>query len=208
VIRLTANCTKEADVEAAIQSTVSEFGRLDFCCNAAGIAGNPNKIHDVSTPDLDAVLDLNLKGLWYCERAQIRQMMKQEYRELTTGLSYKTRGAIVNIGSSVSLRGMGKHSPYVMAKHGVLGLTRTDGIDYGPEGIRINCICPGFIRTNIITPEEWESGPATQSVLQRTPMGRLGAPDEVAYLAIFLASDKASYITGTSVSVDGGINIR
>jgi len=203
ILNITADCRKEADVESAIQETVKQFGRLDVCCNAAGIAGEANKTVEQSTGNMDNVLDLNLKGVWYCERAEIRQILKQEMRALTTGLPYTTRGSIINIGSVCSLRAIPHRSPYVMAKHGVLGLTRQDGLDYAAEGIRINCICPGFIRTNIVSQETWE-GKSHTTMIAKTPMGRIGSPEEVAYLACFLASDKSSYITGTEVSIDGG----
>jgi len=181
-----------------------KFGRIDVAVNAAGISGDIAKMGDQETENMHRVLGVNLKGVWFCEKAEIEVMMGQEKRELCNGLPHQTRGSIVNIGSVGSLIGLGNINSYVMAKHAVLGLTRTDASDYGPEGIRINCVCPGWINTPMLPKGAFETG-AFEKVLGSIPVKRLGLPEEVAFTISFLASDRASYINGTSVVIDGGM---
>ncbi|TVY42079.1 Levodione reductase [Lachnellula occidentalis] len=205
-LRLAVDVGKEEQVEKAVADTVEKFGRIDVCLNAAGIAGKAAGLADLTVGDLDKVLDVNLKGVWLCERAQIKQFLKQEMRDLSTGLPFKTRGSIINVGSLLGLRAdVPGLSSYTIAKHGVVGLTKQDAIDYASQGIRVNCFCPGWIMTGIIDiqPETREYYDAT---IARVPMGRWGQSEEVAYFASFVLSDKASFITGTSLSIDGGLS--
>jgi len=202
ILSLPADVSSEAEIENAVSAAVARFGRLDVCVNAAGFNGERGVTTEQSTANLERVLGAMLMGLWWCERAQIRQFLRQEMRGLCTGLKHTTRGSIVNIGSIHSFRPKAGGSPYTMAKHGVLGLTRQDAHDYAKQGIRINCVCPGFIKTNIVPKENFES-PAIDKALESIPIGRVGDPEEVAYLVSFLASDRASYITGAEMVVDG-----
>jgi len=119
-----------------------------------------------------------------------------------TGLPLKTRGAIVNVGSLTTHIGLNGHSPYVMAKHAMLGLCKVDTVDYAEQGIRINCICPGWIKT-AMTKYVWD-GPLGPKMAARAPINRWGLPEEVAYAVSYLLSDKASFVTGTDVVIDGG----
>jgi len=149
---------------------------------------------------------LNLRGVWLCERAEIKEMMKQELRDVTTGLKLKTRGSIVNVGSLTSHVAIPNLTPYIMSKHAVLGLTKADALDYGKHGIRINCVCPGWIRTKMT---KFLEGTAMEHVLiGRAPMNRWGMPEEVAYTVSFLLSDKASFMNGSDVAIDGGYRAR
>ncbi|CZR61244.1 related to dehydrogenase [Phialocephala subalpina] len=206
VLQMVIDCSSEAEVDAAVEKTVKEFGRLDVCVNAAGISGSKadrgKGTAALEKNNVEKVLGLNLMGVWICERAQIRQFLRQEARDVSTGLPLKTRGSIVNLGSLTSHRAIPNISPYIMAKHGVLGLCRSDALDYGKDGIRINCICPGWIKTGM-TEDLWK-GAHGDVVSGRAPMARWGHPEEVAYMASFLLSDKASFVTGASIAVDGG----
>ncbi|TVY28180.1 2-(R)-hydroxypropyl-CoM dehydrogenase [Lachnellula hyalina] len=204
-LRLAVDVSKEELVDKAAE-TAEKFGRIDVCLNAAGIAGRAAGLADLTVGDLDKVLDVNLKGVWFCERAQIRQFLKQEMRDLSTGLPFKTRGSIINVGSLISLRAVvPRLSSYTIAKHGVVGLTKQDAADYASQGIRVNCFCPGWIKTGIIDVRP-ETEKYYESVLARVPMGRWGEPEEVAYFASFVLSDKASFITGASLSIDGALS--
>ncbi|KUJ20742.1 NAD(P)-binding protein [Mollisia scopiformis] len=205
VLQLVVDCSSESEIEAAVEKTVAEFGRLDVCVNAAGIpsAGPRVKIDELEKGNTEKVLELNLMGVWLCERAQIRQFLKQEMRHVSTGLPLKTRGSIVNLGSLTSHVAIPALSPYIMAKHGVLGLTKADAHDYALEGIRVNCICPGWIRTQM-TSSLRDNPEVSEAVVTRAPMARWGHPEEIAFTASFLLSDKASFVTGASISVDGG----
>ncbi|CAD6448326.1 e4e9f6e0-4703-4032-9674-aba4dc2ba673 [Sclerotinia trifoliorum] len=203
ILTLSYDVSVEDEVDRAMSETIQKFGRIDICFNAAGVLGKRTGTADAESVSLDNVLDVNLKGLWFCERAELRQFLKQEERDVCTGLPFKTRGSILNVGSIASHLGLPNSAPYAMSKHGVLGLTRTDSTNYASKGIRINCICPGFIHTPMVATflgnEDEKS-----AILNRSPVVRLGLPEEVAYTAVFLLSDRASFITGAGIDVDGG----
>lgn len=207
ILPIAVDCSSESGVNDAVEKTVEKFGRLDVCFNAAGMSGASGGIADLDVSEMDKVLGLNLRGVWLCERAQIRQFLKQEERAVSTGLPLKTRGSIVNVGSLCSHFAIPTLNPYIMAKHGVLGLTKGDAMDYATQGIRVNCICPGWIATKMTS--ELVDGAMTEmgnKVISRAPMNRWGHPQEVAFMASFLLSDKATFVTGSSMFVDGGYN--
>ena len=177
--------SKEADVQAAIQAAIDGFGRLDIMVNNAG----------VSQRDWDTTLAVNLSGVYYgCQHA-------------AEAMAARGGGAIVNLASILGLVGIGAEDPYVAAKHGVVGLTKNFAIRYGPQGVRVNCISPGWIET-AMTAVIRQSAPLRQQIEQQTPMGRMGRPEEVAKCALFLASDESSFVTGTALVVDGGWTAR
>jgi NAD(P)-dependent dehydrogenase (short-subunit alcohol dehydrogenase family) len=186
-----ADVSNPGDCEALVQKTLSTFGRLDCACNNAGIGGEVNKVADYSIEGWQKVIEINLSGIFYAMKYQIKAM-------LDTG-----GGAIVNMGSILSQVGFPTSPAYVAAKHGMLGLTKNAAIEYAQQGIRINAVGPAFIKTPMIASLENQPG-VLEDLVSRHPIGRLGEPDEVAELVIWLSSDKASFITGAYYAVDGG----
>ncbi len=184
---------KPTDVEALIKKTIEAFGRLDWSCNNAGIEGTRGSITECTEEDWDRVIDINLKGVWLCMKYEISQMLKQE------------GGAIVNVSSVNGFIGTAGFAPYAASKHGVIGLTKSAAKGYAKEGIRVNVICPGSIDTPMI--ERVDGGPVLPDSwrIGRTPMGRIGTPEEIAEAVVWLCSEKASYVTGHSMIVDGGL---
>ena len=178
--------SKEDDVRAAVQAAVDAFGRLDIMVNNAG----------VSQRDWDTTIAINLSGVYYgCLHAA-------EYMA-PTGRG----GAIVNMSSMLGLVGIGAEDAYVAAKHGVVGLTKNFAIRYGPRGVRVNSINPGWIATPMTSMLRADEGIQRQ-VETQVPLGRFGRPEEIAKLALFLASDESSYVTGASHVIDGGWTAR
>ena len=176
-------------VAEMVQETIQEFGRLDILVNNAGITRD-TLLMRMKESDWDAVINTNLKGVFLGTKAVTRQMMKQR------------SGRIINIASVVGLAGNAGQANYVAAKAGVIGLTKTTARELAPRGITVNAVAPGFIETDMTgaLPE----GVAGE-MLGQIPLGRFGAPEDVARLVCFLASDDASYITGQTLNVDGGM---
>lgn len=180
----------EAQVAAAVKQVVSTRGRLDIMVNNAGIGGRrDDPFH------WDAVIAVNLSGVLYgCKHAVIQM------REQGDG------GSIVSIASIAGLTG-GWGTAYTASKHGVIGITRNLALETASEGIRVNCVCPGYVKT-ALTRAAWESAEATARVLPSIPMGRMAEPEEIAEAVAWLASDRASYVTGFALVVDGGYTVK
>ncbi len=184
--------TNAQNVQTAVDKTVQIYGRLDYAFNNAGIIGAADiLVGDYPEKSWDMVIDINLKGVWLCMKYEIQQMLKQG------------GGAIVNTASVYGLVG-GINAGYVAAKHGVVGLTKSGALNYADKGIRINAVCPGFIRTPMV--EKFiEEKPETEKEFNTLhPIGRMGQPDEIAAAVIWLCSDSASFVTGQAINVDGG----
>jgi len=181
-------------VEAAIDQTVKVFSTLDVALNNAGIGGEANKIGDMSLQGWQQVININLNGVFNCMKHQLAQMTKQK------------KGSIINMSSILGKVGFATASHYVAAKHGVIGLTQTAALEYATEGIRINAICPGFIETPLLTKAgiSDEHADVKQGVVNLHPMKRFGTSDEVANAFMFLASNESSFVTGSTIEVDGG----
>jgi len=183
------------DNAALVQKTLQQFGRLDIACNNAGIGGGASSVAEKEIDDWDKVIRINLSGVFYGCKYQIAAMLK------TGG------GAIINMASILGQVGFAGASAYVAAKHGVIGLTKAAALDHSAQGIRVNAVGPAFIKTPMI--EHLEADPAINAMLIGShPIGRLGEPNEIAQLVTFLASDKASFITGAYYPVDGGYLAR
>lgn len=180
-----------ASVEAMVAQTVREFGRVDILCSIAGIVLN-DAFLDLPVEHWERVLDVNLKGVYLCGQAVARQMVKQG-----------GGGKIVNMASTNGLVGEADLAHYNASKFGVVGLTMTMAIELAPHGINVNAVCPGMINTRMTSP--YMSIPGFfEDYMRKIPMKRYGEPDEVAGVFLFLASEDASYVTGTTIVVDGG----
>uniref|UniRef100_UPI003F49B0BE SDR family NAD(P)-dependent oxidoreductase n=1 Tax=Cupriavidus yeoncheonensis TaxID=1462994 RepID=UPI003F49B0BE len=182
--------SREDDTRRLIDDTVNRFGRLDIMVANAGIAHPSAPVEDVSVGQWQQMIDVNLTGVFLSNKLAIVQMKKQA-----------TGGAIVNMASILGHVGMPGAASYNAAKGGVVNLTRSLGVAYAKDGIRVNAVCPGFVATPLI---ERASGEARARLVAAHPVGRLGQADEVAKAVLFLASDDASFVVGTSLIVDGG----
>ncbi|WP_394990464.1 SDR family NAD(P)-dependent oxidoreductase [Emticicia sp.] len=182
-----------AQVQTAIEKVVSTFGTLDVALNNAGIAGEPNKIGDMTEHAWLKVIGINLNGVFNGMKHELAQMAKQK------------NGVIINMASILGKVGFATSAHYVAAKHGVIGLTQTAALEYALEGIRINAICPGFIETPLIAKSDIGTNPEIkQHIIDLHPMKRMGKSEEIAKGFIFLACDDSSFITGTTLEIDGG----
>jgi NAD(P)-dependent dehydrogenase (short-subunit alcohol dehydrogenase family) len=183
-------------VEAMVAGTVEKYGRLDYAFNNAGIEGAPGDTATYPEDSFDRVIAINLKAVWLCMKYEIPQMLKQG------------GGAIVNTASTLGLVAIEGASAYTAAKHGVVGLTRTAALEYAQKNIRVNCVCPGFIRTAMVERGMDKGLIAEQQMVAIEPVGRLGKPEEVAEGVLWLLSDAASFVTGHTLTIDGGWTAR
>jgi NAD(P)-dependent dehydrogenase (short-subunit alcohol dehydrogenase family) len=194
VLFVQADVSSASQVEMLVAETVAAYGRVDVLVNNAGIE-LPKKITDTTEPEWDRLMDVNLKGVFLCSRAVIPLMQREG------------GGAIVNIGSELGLVGGSEIAAYCASKGGVVQLTKAMAVDHASEGIRVNCVCPGPVDTPLLEATIAGSLNPEQerlSILDKTLMSRMGSPDEIANVILFVASDEASYMTGSIVVVDGG----
>jgi NAD(P)-dependent dehydrogenase (short-subunit alcohol dehydrogenase family) len=184
---------KASEVEAMVELAVAAYGRLDCAFNNAGIGGGARLIHEYSEEEWNRVIAINLTGVWLCMKAEITQMLKQG-----------GPGAIVNTSSIMGLAGAPRVPAYTAAKHGVAGLTRAAAIEYGRHGIRVNAVCPAPIRTPMLMRGLENRPDIEQRYIRSEPMKRLGEPEEIGEAVAWLCSDRASYVTGVPMPIDGG----
>jgi NAD(P)-dependent dehydrogenase (short-subunit alcohol dehydrogenase family) len=197
----TANCVAAdvsvpKQVEAMVAKTVETYGRLDCAFNNAGIEHKIVDTVTVTEDVFDRVIAINLKGVWLCMRAEIPQMLKQG------------GGTIVNTASGAGLVGVEGLSAYNASKHGVVGLTKTAALEYAQKNIRVNCVCPGLINTPMVARMIDSGGMDEQVFVAAEPVGRMGQPEEIGAGVLWLLSDAASFVTGHSMSIDGGYVAR
>jgi NAD(P)-dependent dehydrogenase (short-subunit alcohol dehydrogenase family) len=184
--------SKADQVEALVARTVSTYGKLDYSYNNAGIEGVNAIVSETTEENWDRVIATNLTGVWLCMKYEISEMLKNG------------GGAIVNCASVAGLVGLPWACAYVAAKHGVVGLTQTAALEYGGFNIRVNAVCPGPIQTPILDRTFSLMPEIKKRVIAETPVGRLGLPEEVACAVVWLCSDAATFVTGHSMTVDGG----
>jgi NAD(P)-dependent dehydrogenase (short-subunit alcohol dehydrogenase family) len=189
--------SNDVEVEAMVRETIAKFGRLDVAYNNAGVQNELAETADSTAKDYDRVMGINLRGIWNSMKFELQHMRKQG------------SGAIVNCSSLGGLVGGAERGIYHAAKHGVLGFTKSAALEYGARGIRINAICPGLIQTPMSDQMVAAGqGDALKALEKMIPMARVGRPEEIASAVLWLCSDAASYVTGQSISVDGGFIMR
>lgn len=194
---ITADVADEKAVENYVKETVSEFGKIDAFFNNAGVEGKQNLTEDYCVNEFAKVVSINLNGVFYGMKYVLKVMKEQGY------------GKILNTASVGGIRGVGNQSGYAASKHGVVGLTRNSGIEYGQFGINVNAIAPGAIMTAMVEGslkqmggDKWQE--VGKEFVKANPMQRFGRTEEVGYLVAFLLSDEASFINATVVPIDGG----
>ena len=183
-------------VEEMIGWIVATYGRLDAAHNNAGIQTPQRPMAEITDEEFDRTVAVDLKGVWNCMRYEIRQMLRQG------------GGAIVNTSSQGGVTGFPGQAAYIACKHAVIRLTRTAAIDYAAQGIRINAVCPGVIRTPMAEELLRRNPDLEQELVRDIPAGRMGRPDEIAHAVLWLCSDDASFVDGHALLVDGAFSIH
>ncbi|MDR6872215.1 NAD(P)-dependent dehydrogenase (short-subunit alcohol dehydrogenase family) [Bosea sp. BE125] len=183
-------------VAAMVTQTVASFGRLDAAFNNAGIQSPVVETADADPADYARVIGVNLTGVWNCMKHELIQMRKQG------------SGAIVNNSSLGGLVGIAERGIYHASKHGVVGLTKSAGLEYAARGIRINAVCPGIIETPMVSGMLETQADAMAEMMKEVPIGRLGRPEEIADAVLWLCSPASSFVIGHALPVDGGYTVR
>jgi NAD(P)-dependent dehydrogenase (short-subunit alcohol dehydrogenase family) len=197
-LAIRCDVSDDAQVEAMVKQTVATFGKLDAAYNNAGVQNVLAETADTTREDYDRVMGINLRGVWSCMKFELQQMRKQG------------SGAIVNCSSLGGLLGGAERGVYHAAKHGVIGFTKSAALEYAARGIRVNAVCPGMIQTPMFDKmiAEGQGDELDRMLKAFVPMGRMGRPEEIADAVVWLCSSAASYVTGQSISVDGGYVMR
>ena len=194
-----ADVTRDDDAQRLARTAIAQFGALDILVNCAGISFNALAT-ETTEEQWQRVIDVNLKGVFLCSKHAVPEMLK------------KRGGSIVNVASINAIRGNHRLVAYSASKGGVVGVTLAMALDYAPENIRVNCVCPATIEGTRMVQGALDAAEDAEQMrsywLAKHPMGRCGRPEEVAYAILFLASDEASFVTGVTLPIDGGRSIR
>jgi NAD(P)-dependent dehydrogenase (short-subunit alcohol dehydrogenase family) len=194
IVALKCDVSKSEDCKAMVDSAIKYFGRVDIGVNNAGVAHEFHALHEIDEALMDSQFATNVKGVQFCMSHQIEQMLKQE------------GGAILNVSSMAGLGGAAKVGAYSMAKHAVIGLTKTGAVEYGRHNIRVNAICPFFTLTKMVTDIADEN---MQDKMSRgAPMKRLGQPKEIVAMMLMMLSPANTYMTGQCIAIDGGVSAQ
>ncbi|WP_296448229.1 SDR family oxidoreductase [Rhodoferax sp. UBA5149] len=187
------NVSRDEEVKALVAATVATYGRLDYAFNNAGIDIEKNRLADGSEAEFDAIMDVNVKGVWLCMKHQIPVMLAQG------------GGAIVNTASVAGLIAAPKMGIYSASKHAVIGMTKTAAVEYGKKHIRVNAVCPAVIDTDMFRRAHAADQKKGAFALAMHPVGRIGKVEEIAAAVLYLCSDAAGFTTGVALPVDGGL---
>ncbi len=198
-VALRADVSVKAEAEALVRHAVDQWGRVDLLVNNAGIVHSADFL-DLAEEDFDRVLRVNLKGAFLCGQAAARQMLAQPARADAS----TSRGVILNMSSVNAVLAIANQVPYTVSKGGLNQLTKVMALGLAPHGIRVCGVGPGSIATELLRNAVLTNPAAQARILSRTPLGRLGEPEEIARVVVFLASDDASYLTGSTLYPDGG----
>ncbi|WRT65539.1 uncharacterized protein IL334_002484 [Kwoniella shivajii] len=221
VIGLDGDISDTRFVDTLFAEIKSKYGRLDYAVNCAGISGNNKPTDQSDLNDFDRITNVNYRSLWYCSKKEL-ELMKYQSIQSESKLGFESlrrqRGSIVNVASQLGIVGRPDAPIYCASKHAVIGLTKCDAIDASPFQVRVNAICPGIIHTpmtdNALRPGLKQGEKDLQAPMDLTtavniaPMKRMGTPEEVADVVVFLSSEKASFVQGASWVVDGGYTIN
>lgn len=194
IVSFRADVRDEAQMCEVVEKTVDKFGRIDILCNNAGVE-LMKAMTEITVEEWDKVIDTNLKGTFLLSKLVIPHMLE------------RGEGCIVNTASQVGLVGAEKYTAYCASKGGVIQLTKAMALEYAKNGIRVNCVCPGATDTSMVHREihlEPNADAARKAMVEKHPLGRLAKPEEVAQAALFLASQRSSFVTGANLVVDGG----
>lgn len=187
-----ANVTRALDVETLVDKTVHHYGRLDCAVNCAGVQHDSLRLADIDEAGFDRIMDVNVKGAWLSMKYQIRQMVASG------------GGAIVNLSSAFGQVGAPAQSVYAASRHALAGLTKSAALDYAKDGIRVNAVCPGAVRTPMLARAVGREPGSEKKLRAAHPMGRFAEPGEVADAVLWLCSGASSFVTGHELAVDGG----
>ncbi|MFL5257228.1 MAG: SDR family oxidoreductase [Rhodopila sp.] len=195
VLAVICDVTDRGQVKAMIEQTVRTYGRLDAAFNNAGINSDSAPMIETEDDEFDSIVNVNLRGVWNCMKAELRQMMAQG------------SGAIVNCSSIGGMRGSKGRAAYSASKFGVIGLTRASALDYADKGIRINAVCPGIIGDTPMARNVTKNydPDIVKAFVAAEPVGRLGRPEEIAAAVLWLCSPATSFVVGHAMAIDGGI---
>lgn len=195
-IGIRCSVENEAEVEAMVAQVVATFGRLDMAFNNAGIHVAVAETADVDATDFDRVIAINLRGIFLCMKHELRQMRAQG------------GGVIVNCSSQSGFVGLPGLGAYTASKHGVIGLTKAAALEYAPQGIRINCLCPGTTETPLVRNLVEKEPGRLDDVIKDIPLGRMGREEEIASAVLWLCSPGAGFMVGQTLTPDGGYTAR
>ncbi len=196
VLFIQCDVSNDEDVKNMVNKTIETFGSLDYAFNNAGIEGEMAATQECSMENWNRTIEINLKGVWLCMKYQIPEMLKQG------------KGAIVNCASVAGLVGFAGLPAYVASKHGVIGLTKNAALECAELGIRVNAVCPGVIQTPMIDRLTGNNPDNISQFTQLEPVARFGKPEEIANAVLWLCSEKASFVTGHPMVIDGGFVAR